>query len=106
MHIDKARQIVAHIVCQRERWGKQYDGSDWHMDQILDAIVAINGALAGVQQELVPKADLTKANRQLAASKAQYAKLKGKVADLQDDSDLLARLQAAGVDNWEGYSDA
>lgn len=26
--------------------------------------------------------------------------------DLQGDADLLAKLQAAGVDNWEGYAEA
>lgn len=29
--------------------------------------------------------------------------LKAKIATLQADSDHLARLEEAGVDNWEGY---
>lgn len=30
-------------------------------------------------------------------------KLEKQVAEMQEDCDLLYALQAAGVDNWEGY---
>jgi hypothetical protein len=29
-----------------------------------------------------------------------------RIARLEEDSDRLARLEAAGIDNWEGYSSA
>lgn len=29
--------------------------------------------------------------------------LKSKIAELEDDADLLSCLRAAGVDNWDGY---
>jgi len=32
--------------------------------------------------------------------------LEDKVKELQDSADLLYALEAVGVDNWEGYSDA
>lgn len=37
---------------------------------------------------------------------AEIGALKAEVARSQKDSDLLNRLCAAGVDNWEGYEDA
>ena len=37
---------------------------------------------------------------------AEVRRLRAEVDALADDSALLAALQAAGVDNWEGYDDA
>lgn len=37
---------------------------------------------------------------------AEIRRLRAEVDALEDDSALLAALQAAGVDNWEGYDDA
>jgi hypothetical protein len=36
----------------------------------------------------------------------EVQRLRKLVADLEQDSATLAALEAAGVDNWEGYSDA
>lgn len=36
----------------------------------------------------------------------ENAKLQARIAELEKDSATLAALEAAGVDNWEGYSDA
>lgn len=42
----------------------------------------------------------------VAALLAEVRRLRAEVDALEDDSALLAALQAAGVDNWEGYDDA
>jgi hypothetical protein len=34
------------------------------------------------------------------------ARLRKQVAELEADAAMLAALEAGGVDNWEGYSDA
>jgi hypothetical protein len=36
----------------------------------------------------------------------EVRRLRAQVAELEDDAALLSALQAAGVDNWEGYDDA
>lgn len=36
----------------------------------------------------------------------EQAKSAERIAELEKDSETLARLEAAGVDNWEGYSHA
>lgn len=36
----------------------------------------------------------------------EIERLRARVAELEEDSKKLARLEAAGVDNWEGYSNA
>ena len=35
---------------------------------------------------------------------AEVERLKARVAELEEDARLLAALNAAGVDNWDGYS--
>jgi hypothetical protein len=37
---------------------------------------------------------------------AEIRRLRARVTELEDDASLLTALQAAGVDNWEGYDDA
>jgi hypothetical protein len=37
---------------------------------------------------------------------AEVRRLREAAAGLEDDAALLSALQAAGVDNWEGYDDA
>ena len=37
---------------------------------------------------------------------AEVRRLNARVAELEEDGNLLSALQAAGVDNWEGYDDA
>lgn len=83
MNEDDARKIIAHVTKQRLRWGKNYTGDEYTSHTIMDAMVAINGALAGVQDDLVPKADLSKANRQMAAAKARETKLRNQIEDLE-----------------------
>jgi len=42
----------------------------------------------------------------LAVLLAEVDRLSKRVAELEKDSATLAALEAYGVDNWEGYSDA
>ena len=44
--------------------------------------------------------------RSVASTVAEVRRLRTELDALADDSALLAALQAAGVDNWEGYDDA
>lgn len=42
----------------------------------------------------------------LAALLAEVGRQAKRIAELEKDSQFLAALEAAGVDNWEGYDDA
>ncbi|WP_405506366.1 hypothetical protein OG323_06150 [Streptomyces cyaneofuscatus] len=42
----------------------------------------------------------------LASLLGEIDRLRARVAELEKDSSFLAALEAAGVDNWEGYGDA
>lgn len=46
-----------------------------------------------------PTADMTR--EELTA---EVERLRAAVAEMRDDVELLGRLEAAGVDNWEGYA--
>lgn len=79
MTLEQAQDILHHIVVQRERWGKQYDGGEIGLDKMMEAIVAIGQA---ENNELaVLREALTKANRQLAAANARKVK-----ADKKDEN--------------------
>lgn len=41
-----------------------------------------------------------------AELRTEVQQLRRRNAELADDAATLARLEAAGVDNWEGYSNA
>lgn len=73
---DRARDIVSHVVAQRLRWGKHYQGDDIDggMPSIFDALILLAYAEDGSTKEL--RDSLAKANRQLGAAKAREAKLK------------------------------
>ncbi|GAA2116806.1 hypothetical protein GCM10009759_62680 [Kitasatospora saccharophila] len=49
-------------------------------------------------------------DRQIAAALLELAeevhRLQGRVDELEDNSRVLRALEAAGVDNWDGYEDA
>lgn len=79
MTLDQAQDILHHIVVQRERWGKQYDGGEIGLDKMMEAIVVIGQADNNELTEL--RASLTKANRQLAAANARQVK-----ADKKDEN--------------------
>lgn len=71
---EKAADIVSHVVANRLRWGKQYDGSDILRSDLLDALVVI--AQNGNNAEGELREELTRLRRQLAAANAREAKLK------------------------------
>jgi len=50
----------------------------------------------GLERETVARTDLLN----------EVQQLRGQVAKLEESHVRLARLEAAGVDNWEGYSSA
>ena len=81
MDLIKAQEIVRDIAVQRERWGKLYDASGTDINVLLDALVCLKDHIDANADDMVPKAELTRANRQLAASVAREAKLKAKLAD-------------------------
>jgi len=41
--------------------------------------------------------------QEVEKEKAENIKLKATIADMQEDCDFMRALEAAGVDNWEGY---
>jgi hypothetical protein len=66
--------------------------------------------LAGIQAldllALMPEKSAGIVSGHLAALLAEVRRLKRSVSELEKDSATLAALEAHGVDNWEGYSDA
>lgn len=74
MSPERAADIVSHVVSNRLRWGKQYDGSDILRSDLLDALVEIAYGQNSEAAEL--REELTKVRRQLAAANAREAKLK------------------------------
>jgi len=80
--LDQAKDILAHIVSQRERWGAQYDGGEIGLDAIMEALVVL--AQADNESYTDLKEELTKANRQLAAANARETKLKNEIQELKN----------------------
>lgn len=72
----QAVDILNHVVTQKERWGKQYNGSEMGVDTLMDALIVF--AKADNEQYAELKAELSKANRQLAAANARETKLKNR----------------------------
>ena len=58
----------------------------------------------------IDKIELLVVNEALEKENAQLRitidELQAEIQELEDDADFLAALQAAGVDNWEGYEHA
>lgn len=89
--LERAREIVAHVATERLRWNKLYDASDIGVDALMDSLVL----LAQADNERITGQDekLTKANRQLGASKARETKLKKQVAELKDELKAIQNVQ-------------
>jgi cell division protein FtsB len=77
----QAVDILNHVVTQKERWGKQYNGSEMGVDTLMDALIVF--AKADNEQYAELKAELSKANRQLAAANARETKLKKQIETLK-----------------------
>jgi len=87
--ISAARVIIAHVGQQRKRWGRHYDiatDRKYSPMQIGTAADILAQYLAEIEGEgsFVPKEDLTRANRQHAATKAQLAKAKKQIEKLKE----------------------
>lgn len=81
---ERAADIVSHVVSQRLRWGKQYDGSDILRADLLEALVIIAQSENAVEAEL--REELTRVRRQLAAANAREAKLKKSAGETDDEA--------------------
>ena len=79
--IDQAKDILAHVVSQKERWGLQYDAGDIGLSGLMDALIVI--AKEDNEAYTSLRAELTKANRALGASNARETKLKNELKELR-----------------------
>lgn len=79
--LDQAKDILAHIVSQRERWGVQYDGGEIGLEPIMDALIVL--AKDGNQSDAEMREQITKLNRQLGAANARETKLKNEIKELK-----------------------
>ena len=70
----------------------------------IDRLRAANAELAPLAVNAANALRDEKRHHEIAAQ--EVAKLRARVAELEKDSAALAALYAAGVDNWDGYSDA
>ncbi len=101
---EQARDILAHIVAQRIRWGKQYDGSEFGYMRLIDALVVLAYAENNETAEL--RASLATANRQEGAGRAREGKLKKKVENLENEitalNAVIDRLSNAAESSEDG----
>lgn len=72
MTVEEAADLVSHVVAQRIRWGKHYDGQEYKADRLLDALVVLAQSENLETSRL--REELTLANRRLAAANAREAK--------------------------------
>lgn len=79
--LDQAKDILAHLVSQRERWGRQYDGSEIGLEPIMEALIVI--AREENNDSVDQKEQITKLNRQLGAANARETKLKNELQELK-----------------------
>lgn len=79
--LDQAKDILAHIVSQRERWGVQYDGGEIGLEPIMEALIVI--AREQNNDSVDMKEQITKLNRQLGAANARETKLKNELQELK-----------------------
>jgi hypothetical protein len=84
---DQARDIVAHIVTQRIRWGKQWDASEIGLPKLTDALVLLAYADNAEAAEL--RKSLATANRQVGAANAREARNRSQIEDLKKENQLL-----------------
>ncbi|MFJ5151412.1 hypothetical protein ACIQCF_07455 [Streptomyces sp. NPDC088353] len=73
-------------------------------DQQLDEIEARAGHLYEYEQQ--PEEADVLAGTDVPALAAEVRRLRARVSEMENDVALLHALEAAGVDNWEGYDDA
>lgn len=90
MSIEKARDIVAHIVAQQVRWGKLYDAEEIGLKQLVEALIAI--AQGDSEEVTEVRKSLATANRQVGAANAREARYKKQIEELKNENEALTRL--------------
>jgi len=90
MSLANAKDILAHIVEQRLRWGKQYDAGDIGLLKLVDALVQLAYAEEGEAGAL--RKSLAEANRQKGACLAREIKLKKKIQELEEDLEGIKEI--------------
>lgn len=93
-------------IDQLYEWVKWLDGHGWTVEEVsrqpshaLDAI--FNGLST---PRLMPPAEpVDLPVPEPIDYKAEVERLRARVAELEEDSQILNKLRAAGVDNWDGY---
>lgn len=75
---EQAADLVAHVVRERERWGKHYTGDDIGIDIILDCLIFMSQEGTEDVREL--RESIKQKNLQLGAAQARETKLR---ADLK-----------------------
>jgi ATP phosphoribosyltransferase regulatory subunit HisZ len=77
--LERAQEIVAEVISMRAKWGASYKMKDCSVGEhgVLDALLALAKGDSAADAKL--RAELTKSNRQLGASKARETRLKQKV---------------------------
>ena len=89
---DQLRATLAEAI-------RREDSENWTDDLRTGDRFSENSTVATVLAD----AAFTAVKPELDRLRAEIARLRDENAELQEDSDLLGRLQAVGVDNWEGY---
>ena len=72
MDKETAKGMVEHAVVQKARWGKQWDGTEIGLENLLEALVVLYGEDIGKTE--TKDAEVVKLSRQLNASKAREAR--------------------------------
>ena len=83
LSIEASQDILAHVVSQRVRWGKMYDGSDIGLAKMMDALITL--AQSDSHEVAEVRKGLATANRIAGASKAREAKLTKQVEGLKNE---------------------
>ena len=92
MTLERAQNIVDHVISGRARWGKLYKADDIPLDDVLDALLFV--VSHDSQEVLDLRESLRVSQKQLGASKAREAKLnkvntelrEGTSADREEDA--------------------
>ena len=79
MSLEQAQQITRNIIALQKRWGKSAGMGQHNAEQLVEALLVLD---AEANVDGPTKADITLANRQLAASKAREEGLKKRIAEL------------------------
>lgn len=73
MDIERAEDIVRHVIKEYERWGRLYDGRDIPQQDLLEALVFLFQNDSQETQDL--RQSLRRSQQELGASKAREARL-------------------------------